>query len=154
MSKHQTGVIGIGYEGADLGDFIDGLRKWGVSQLVDVRLNPLSRKKGFSKRALALALAEADISYVHTPELGNPKDNRDGFADTDPTSSVGALARDRYKATIATEAGDAALRQIASDAHTQLVAVMCFERSELNCHRREVLSAVRGLLETQNSVEP
>jgi hypothetical protein len=44
------------------------------------RTSPISRKRGFGKTALRAALAEVGIAYEHRPELGNPKENRPGFA--------------------------------------------------------------------------
>lgn len=44
-----------------------------VERLVDVRELPLSRRRGFSKTALAGALADAGIHYEHERALGNPK---------------------------------------------------------------------------------
>lgn len=41
-----------------------------VALVIDVRKNPLSRKKGFSKRAFAGALSDAGIAYRHLPALG------------------------------------------------------------------------------------
>ena len=72
-------MIGIGYEGCDLAEFIERLRLSSVTLLVDVRLNPISRKRGFSKTALSGALADAGIAYDHMRSLGNPKWNRPGF---------------------------------------------------------------------------
>ena len=43
----SANVFGIGYEGLALEDFIQDLQDRGVMYLVDVRLNPISRKKGF-----------------------------------------------------------------------------------------------------------
>ncbi len=63
----------FGYEGLDLDAFLARLGAAGVCQVVDVRELPLSRKKGFSKRALAAALAAHDIEYLHMPALGCPK---------------------------------------------------------------------------------
>src|SRR5690242_2165106 len=73
-------IIGVGYEGGTVEQVIGDLILAGVSVLVDVRLTPLSRKPGFSKRALSTQLTAAGIDYVHLPELGNPKWNRPGFA--------------------------------------------------------------------------
>ena len=54
-----------------------------MSVLVDVRLNAVSRKSGFSKKRLTQALKDAGIEYVHEKDLGNPQDNRDSFRNGD-----------------------------------------------------------------------
>jgi phytoene dehydrogenase-like protein len=38
-----------------------------------------SRKPGLSKNGLAARLRDAEIDYVHLPQLGNLRDNRDAF---------------------------------------------------------------------------
>ncbi len=66
----ENPIISLGYEGRDATDLIEQLRASGVAALVDVRLTPLSRKPGLSKKRLAAALEEAGIAYVHLPQLG------------------------------------------------------------------------------------
>ena len=66
----------IGYEQATLDAVIGALKGAGVEVLADVRALPLSRRPGFSKTALAGALAQAGIQYVHFKALGTPADGR------------------------------------------------------------------------------
>ncbi|NMR29107.1 DUF488 domain-containing protein [Arthrobacter sp. SF27] len=140
MWNERSGIIGVGYEGSDMESFLNGLVGWGVNTLVDVRLNAISRKKGFSKRALKEGLAQAGISYLHLPALGNPKDNRDGFASPGGADNA---AHARYKELLQTGQAQEALRELADLATQERVAVLCFEASELGCHRRFVLDAVK-----------
>lgn len=42
-------LFSVGYEGRDLSDFVELLQENGVTVLLDVRLNAISRKPGFSK---------------------------------------------------------------------------------------------------------
>lgn len=92
-TRLRDGAIGVGYEGQEISEFIDGLVQRGVTRLVDVRLTPISRKRGFSKTALRAALAEAGIEYDHRRELGNLKTNRAGFAGDETELKQ---AKDRY----------------------------------------------------------
>jgi uncharacterized protein (DUF488 family) len=135
-----TGLIGVGYEGQSIGSFIDMLLIQGVTHLVDVRLTPISRKPGFSKTALGHALAAADISYTHLPELGNPKSNRAGFA-----GDTAELTRARrfFVQQIRRPAAESALDTIAELAAHHRVAVLCFEADEQRCHRHVVLAQAR-----------
>lgn len=142
MWTETCGIVGAGYEGHDLASFLEYLKPWKVDVLIDVRLNAISRKKGFSKRGLSSALAEAGIRYEHVPALGNPKDNRDGF--WAPGTEKSADAHDRYRELLATEAADAAIGRIADTAAGQRVVLLCFEASELSCHRRLILEAVES----------
>ena len=62
-----------GYAGHDLDSFVNKLRQHGVNTVIDIRQNPVSRKKGFSKSRLSAFLAENGIGYVHVRELGVPR---------------------------------------------------------------------------------
>lgn len=133
------GVIGVGYEGQTVEELIASLQAEGVATLVDVRLTPLSRKKGLSKTALSARLAEAGIAYVHLRALGNPKENRDAYRQGD------AAAVALYESVLASEEGRAALETIAGLAEQGTVALLCFERDQETCHRRQVLAALGQL---------
>ena len=69
----------VGYERRTVDELITTLTRAAVEVLVDVRLTPLSRKPGLSKNRIATRLYAAGIDYLHLPQLGNPRDNRDGF---------------------------------------------------------------------------
>jgi uncharacterized protein (DUF488 family) len=74
-----TRLYTVGYQGRSLAELLDSLSRAEVQRVVDVRELPLSRKPGFSKTALAAALAERGIEYVHVKPLGNPKANRERY---------------------------------------------------------------------------
>jgi uncharacterized protein (DUF488 family) len=134
-------MLSLGYEGISLSPFIDRLVAEGVDVLVDIRLNAISRKSGFSKRALENALYAAGIRYVHDPRLGNPKDNRPGYADRG--SEGGATARQRFRELLSTPAGIEGLRDLAKLSEAGTVAVFCYEADERHCHREQVLEALK-----------
>jgi uncharacterized protein (DUF488 family) len=140
MWTDTSGIIGVGYEGHDIDSFLQSLHPWKIDVLVDVRLNAISRKPGFSKKSLALALAGSDIRYEHFRGLGNPRDNRDGFAA--PGTPAAETARERYRKLLAEDGPRTAIRNLAELAQSQHVALLCFEASEQCCHRRLVLDAV------------
>jgi uncharacterized protein (DUF488 family) len=125
-------LIGIGYEGRAVAPFVEDLVARGVTRVVDVRLNPVSRKPGFSKRALAAALADAGIAYEHQPALGNPRENRPGFGGG-PREL--AAARAAYGLLLSAPAAVAALADLARAAARERVAVLCFEADQRRCHR-------------------
>ncbi len=52
-----------GYQGARVEVFLEKLQSSGLSILVDLRRNPMSRKKGFGGTALKAVLEEAGIGY-------------------------------------------------------------------------------------------
>ncbi|HEY0485293.1 MAG TPA: DUF488 domain-containing protein [Mycobacteriales bacterium] len=127
-------LFSIGYEGRSAEELLHALTEAGVEVLADVRLNPLSRKPGLSKKRLAATLAEAGIDYVHLPQLGNPRENRPGFARREQA------AWDRYRAGLADPAADDALEELGELARTRPLAVLCYERDHDGCHRSLVLA--------------
>ncbi|MBR23306.1 MAG: hypothetical protein CMF57_12865 [Leifsonia sp.] len=139
-----VGMIGMGYEGLSIEEFCSHVSTEGVSVVVDVRLNALSRKPGFSKNGLRAALAEAGVDYLHFPVLGNPRDNRDGFAL--PGSRAGDAARNRYRASISTADAMSAIAEITALASARVVGVMCFEKEQHECHRELVIERVEAAL--------
>jgi uncharacterized protein (DUF488 family) len=146
MWTESGGITGVGYEGKTIEQLVADLTALEVTTLVDVRLNAISRKKGFSKRALAEALEAAGISYQHRPELGNARDNRAGFSEEWRTD-VGRAARATYTDSLSKPEAAAAIDRLAELAITEKVALLCFEASELHCHRRETLAAIRSRMD-------
>lgn len=138
-------ISGVGYEGVTLDSFISRLRLHSIDVVVDVRLNAISRKRGFSKKSLAAALEESGISYVHLPALGNQRENREGYGEI--TSRPGEVARERYRSELSRQEPSESLRELAGLATAQRVAVFCFEADERYCHREQVIEAVNELLE-------
>lgn len=137
-------MFGIGYEGLTLDAFISRLRLRGVDTLVDVRLNAISRKRGFSKRALSEALSENGIGYIHLPALGNARENRSGYGEI--ASDEALAARERFRATLETDSARVAMEQLLEVAQSGRVAVFCFESDERHCHREQVLEQAERVL--------
>jgi len=74
----------IGYEVRNTDEFISELKKHDVTRLIDIRENPFSRKKGFSKSELMESLESVGIVYIHLKALGNPTEIRNKLkADND-----------------------------------------------------------------------
>ena len=132
-------VVSVGYEGRSVTDLIEVLKAQDVAVLVDVRLTPISRKPGMSKTGLARALNTAGIGYVHYRELGNPKDNRDGYRARDSASL--ALYQDVLKSS----PGRSALRHVTELFDGGAVALLCFERNHNECHRHQVVEELGSL---------
>jgi uncharacterized protein (DUF488 family) len=127
-----TAVVSVGYEGTTPGALVAALAAADVRLLVDVRLNPVSRKPGFSKRALAGALEAAGIGYRHERALGNPVENRDAFRRGDPA------AWDVLRAVCEGPAVEV-VERLAEDVAAGGVALLCLERDPATCHRSLVV---------------
>lgn len=133
-------VVSIGYEGKTVDYLVAQLLHQDVRALVDVRLNPLSRKPGLSKTKLSEALSAVGIRYVHHRALGNPKDNRAGFRAGEPQSL------DRYRDVLDGAAATDALAHVSELMDGGAVALLCFEHDHAECHRNIV---VHRLLEAR-----
>ncbi len=127
-------LFSVGYEGRDIDEFVALMREREVTVLVDVRLNAISRKPGFSKRRLQAALAGAGISYRHARALGNPKDNREPFHSGDPHRGARA-----FRTVLASDDAGLELGHLGKLLGTERVAVFCFERDHDRCHRQVIV---------------
>jgi len=132
----MTTVMTIGYQDRTVEQLIAALVAADVKVLVDVRLTPLSRKPGLSENGLATRLRDAGIEYLHLPQLGNPRDNRDAFR------RGHASAKERYQAVLETPEARSALDELLWLARQQRVALMCFERDAIQCHRSMIIDAL------------
>jgi len=120
----------VGYEGAELADFLATLAAHKIKQIIDVRELPLSRKKGFSKNALSEALAKLGIAYLHLKSLGDPKPGREAARNGDISEFRRIYARHLggAEAKAGLIAAAAAARKITS-------GLLCYERDYTDCHR-------------------
>lgn len=134
-------LLTIGYQGRSVEDYLGMLSRAQVTVLCDVRRNAISRKRGFSKRALARACEQMDIRYEHLPDLGIGAERR-RLIKTD---------RDRQLLLAEYLRDDLARRPSSLDrivswaASGERVAVTCFEREFNSCHRSLVAAEVERL---------
>lgn len=129
-------LVSVGYEGRNADELIQFLRVSKVDVLVDVRLNPISRKPGLSKTRLAEVLRANGIGYLHFRELGNPRDNRDAFRAGDES------AFERFRSILRLETAERALGHVSELLDHEVVALLCFENEHSTCHRGLVAEAL------------
>jgi uncharacterized protein (DUF488 family) len=142
-------IYRIGYEGLTVEALGQLLTEAQVSLLVDVRLNPVSRKPGFSRKALAAALERAGIEYEHDRALGNPRENRDAFDRGD-----GEEGRRRMREILLHDPAAASdLEHLVERARRQRVAVLCLEKEPNRCHR-EVITDIAQEMDPSIDVVP
>lgn len=134
-----TGVIGVGYEGQSVSEFVLGLRAEAVHVLLDARQVPRCNRRGFSRHALAEALRSVGIHYVHYEVLGNPEQNQAGFRGD---AAMIAAAAARYRTRLAEPAAQAVITDLIGVSRRRLVAVMTMEADAERCHRATLLAEI------------
>jgi uncharacterized protein (DUF488 family) len=122
----------VGYEGRTLSGLVRILKQHAVRRLVDVRLQPVSRIKGFSLMALFERLRQAGITYEHMRELGNPPEIRALFHE-------GQIDEGRRQFRNLLENGNGlAVDVLVGLVQLEPTAILCRERDVSTCHRAVV----------------
>lgn len=131
-------VFTIGYEGLDIDAFMALLAAHGIDTVVDIRELPLSRKPGFSKKALASVLNLSGVEYVHMVNLGCPKPVRDHYRETGDWKqyTVGFLKHLKRQAE--------AVAELSELVGSSSCALLCYEADFNFCHRSMVARAVHA----------
>jgi uncharacterized protein (DUF488 family) len=122
-------VYTVGYEGTDLQTFIDCLIDSGIERIADVRLIPFSRKRGFSKSPLQVALTESGIEYVHLREFGCPKLIRDAYKEDGDWDSY-VVKYNAYLNLLSEP-----LARLLAMTEEKRTCLLCFEADPYRCHR-------------------
>lgn len=136
-------LLSVGHSSHTLERLVALLRGAGVTQVVDVRRWPRSRRHPhFDDDALAVELAPRGIAYAHVPELGGHRRPAPGSAN-DGWSEEAFRGYADHLATAEWARGAARLEELAARRPT---AVMCAEGGWERCHRRLLCDAlaVRG----------
>ncbi len=129
----------IGYEGMTINDFVKRLLRWEVKVVVDVRLNPISRKPFFSKTALIRELASNGIDYMHFKELGTPQSLRTALLSTRDYPKFML----EYRKYAAVKVG--VLNNLLSLVKSKKTALMCLEKDSEKCHRSVIAMMVKEI---------
>ncbi|MDR0390795.1 MAG: DUF488 domain-containing protein [Planctomycetaceae bacterium] len=130
-------VYTIGYEGIVIDTFIQELNKSGIKQVIDVRRNPISRKRGFSKNKLMERLLSVGISYIHIPELGIPSSMRKNLQFKEDYIQL----LNEYETKLLPDA------QLQKEILIELLqskpsALLCFEADPEYCHRSRLANVI------------
>jgi len=123
-------IYTIGYERADIADFVRTLIDARINVLADVRDVPWSRRSDYTKGDLSEVLAAGGIDYWHVKTLGNPTEGRNAAkaGDRDAYRAIYSARLDR-----ATTVRD--LAALAERADSRAICLMCYERDPNHCHR-------------------
>jgi len=132
-------VFTIGYEGREIDDFIDRLKKYRITRLIDIREIPLSRKKGFSKSELKKRVESAKIEYFHFRSLGSPSNIRNKL-------KIDRNYERFFKAYgIYLENNIDAINEAYVLIQNGVSCIMCFERFPDKCHRSSVVQKIKEI---------
>ncbi len=131
----------LGYQSHTLSTMIDTLSGNHVGVLVDVRQNPVSRKRGFSGKQLEKTITELGINYLHCPELGTPPQIRKIYASTGDVKK----ALSHYERHLRARRGT--LQNLLAKVKSQRFCLLCLEADHKSCHRSiiaQVLTEMTG----------
>jgi uncharacterized protein (DUF488 family) len=132
-------IYTIGHSTRELGEFLDLLAAHGVTQIVDVRRYPASRRHPhFAREALAAALEAIGVAYQHEPELGGRRTAR-----RDSTNTAWHSASFRgYADYMETSEFADALGRLRELARVRPTAILCAEAVPWRCHRQLIADAL------------
>ena len=129
----------IGYEGSTIEDFVATLKLHNVQVLIDIRDVPISRKPGFSKKALSEKLENAGVEYRHLRSLGDPKPGREAARRGD-METFERIFREHLDGDSAQEE----LIQAIEITSGEQACLLCYERDHSGCHRAIVAEEMKG----------
>lgn len=143
FKSNTAQLFTIGYEGLSFEKYINQLIGQDVHLLCDVRINPFSRKFGFSKSSMSRLLPQLGIEYLHIPELGIRSENRNHLE----TASDYVQLFKTYRKSLPQKKGSLERLTGLLDQHKR-IALTCFEKQPESCHRHcvsEYMEAVRDI---------
>jgi uncharacterized protein (DUF488 family) len=143
--KNLKVLMTIGYEGFKPEGFLEKLKENNVSLLVDVRQNPISRKRGFSKAHLEILLQENNINYIHFQKLGTPRELRNHLKEDGDYEGF----FEEYKDYLMNQKGW--LDYLKGLVEKTTCCLMCFEKDHQECHRQVISSTLEEM--SDNNLE-
>ncbi|HPT72426.1 MAG TPA: DUF488 domain-containing protein [Candidatus Cloacimonadota bacterium] len=140
---NEPTLFNIGYEGKSFEQFINQLVINDVRLLIDVRKNALSKKYGFSKSQISRTCESMNIKYIHLPELGIDSGKR---KDLQGIADYNRLFKE-YETSVLQPAENSNKEIIEKLRIHKRVALMCFEKEAVMCHRGRIVNHLNKLLE-------
>jgi len=130
-------VYTVGYEGWLVDGFLDMLMRSGIQRVLDVRNNPVARRYGFHKGTLSRLCDNVCIEYQHFPQLGVPREWRQGL---ETSADYEALFARYEEVVLGRET--AAVDKVAAMMTEKPTVLMCMEADAAQCHRSRLAAAV------------
>ena len=137
----EKAIYTAGYEGKTVDEFLNLLMESGISRLIDVRFNPISRRYGFHKSTLARLCDFLEIDYQHLPELGIPGSERD---DLSSSAKYASLFND-YRSSLPLR--EDALLNVTGLLKSKPSVLVCMEADPKVCHRNVLAQHLATLID-------
>lgn len=125
----NRGIYTAGYEGKTVDEFLNLLLESGISRLIDVRYNPVSRRYGFHKTTLSRLCSSLSIDYQHFPGLGIPGSERECIGSGNQYIAL----FENYRLNLSSHEKD--LANVMRLLKTQPSVLVCMEANPNCCHR-------------------
>ena len=135
--RRDVAAYTVGYEGKSVDGFFNGLLESGMTGILDIRANPVSRKYGFAKRSMRRIASSLGLAYHYLPELGITGDHRTDLSDFESYQRL----LDKYERTMLPKR-TAHIRQATGLLCSQPLALMCMERDVRCCHRGRLANRI------------
>jgi uncharacterized protein (DUF488 family) len=150
LIKNSTKLFTIGYEGITLEEYLNKLIINDIRILCDVRKNPFSMKRGFSKKELQKACESLGIKYKHIPNLGIISEKRKELK----TQKDYNILFNEYELTVLKENKEEIDYIYGLLKTYKRIALTCFEAEHCMCHRsrvsKEIENVSQGTLKAQH----
>ncbi|NJR76268.1 MAG: DUF488 domain-containing protein [Scytonema sp. CRU_2_7] len=137
----EKAIYTAGYEGKTVDEFLNLLMESGISQLIDVRFNPISRRYGFHKSTLARLCSFLGIDYQHLPELGIPGSERDDLNSSAKYTSL----FNNYRSSLPLR--EDALLNVTGLLKSKPSVLVCMEADPKFCHRNVLAQHLTTLID-------
>jgi uncharacterized protein (DUF488 family) len=137
----ETSIYTAGYEGKTVDEFLNLLMESGISRLIDVRYNPISRRYGFHKSTLLRLCSSLKIDYQHLPGLGIPSSEREHL---DSHHKYTALF-ENYRCNLPSREKD--LTNVSRLLQSDPSVLVCMEANPKFCHRNVLAQHLTTLID-------
>ncbi|MCX6815869.1 MAG: DUF488 domain-containing protein [Candidatus Aenigmarchaeota archaeon] len=138
--KHK--VYSIGYQGRNIEEFLNMLKKNEIKVLIDTRKSGLSRKPYFSRNALKQKVEKRGIKFIGLSEVGAPKEFREYLKETGNLNNFFKMYR---KHIVKNNLFD----NLGSHINGERTCIMCFERNPYECHRLVLSDMINENMDTE-----
>ncbi len=136
--EQETGFCTIGYEGKNIDSFLNMLIQNNINMVVDVRNNAFSMNFCFIGKKLKQYLNDAEIDYMHIPELGVESEDRANLNSKEDYEKLFL----KYRQSLPLK--QKYLDSVEKAGNNKRIALLCFEKDVLSCHRREIAKHIRN----------